>query len=188
MTNQQSLQQQILGDELLTREQVAELLDISPLSVARMVARGELPCLRYARRVRFRASDIRAWLNARMTYVYHGPTEEEKALVERQRTLHEACRCGHVAEKLAELLGNIPISSGQPDIDSQIAAPPVPAETVTDDLLSTKQVAEILGVAPVTLMRMLASGKLPAIKVGRRRLVRRADLVDWLKPRSGRHI
>lgn len=50
---------------LLTDRQVAELLAVSPDTVRRWAARGELPCIRLGRLLRFRPSDVDAWLRRR---------------------------------------------------------------------------------------------------------------------------
>jgi len=43
---------------LLTRAQVAERLGVSPRTVARLVACGQLPCVRIGRLARFRPVDV----------------------------------------------------------------------------------------------------------------------------------
>lgn len=48
---------------VLTREQVAELLEVSPRTVARLVKRGELPVLHIGRLPRFRRADVEAFLD-----------------------------------------------------------------------------------------------------------------------------
>jgi excisionase family DNA binding protein len=45
---------------LLTRAQVAERLGVSPRTVARLVACGQLPCVRIGRLARFRPVDVAA--------------------------------------------------------------------------------------------------------------------------------
>lgn len=37
---------------------------------------------------------------------------------------------------------------------------------VTDQLLNRKQVAQIFGVSPITIIRLQESGKLPAVRIG----------------------
>ncbi len=49
---------------LLTREEVGELLGISPRTVARLVARGELPVVRIGRLARYRGTDVTAVIEA----------------------------------------------------------------------------------------------------------------------------
>ena len=51
---------------LLTTREVAELLAVSPATILRRVAAGELPAFRLASNaLRFRADEIDAWLEAR---------------------------------------------------------------------------------------------------------------------------
>lgn len=50
---------------LLTLGEVAEILNVSPKTVRRLVARRGIPCVRLGRMVRFRPQDVFAWLNAR---------------------------------------------------------------------------------------------------------------------------
>jgi len=50
------------GRPLLTREQVAEELGVSPRTVARLVERGELACVRIGRLARFRPADLAAFV------------------------------------------------------------------------------------------------------------------------------
>jgi excisionase family DNA binding protein len=56
----------VLNDRLLTTRQVAEYLGVSPETVLRRYRAGELPGYPLASNVlRFRASAIEAWLDAR---------------------------------------------------------------------------------------------------------------------------
>ncbi len=52
-------------DQLLTIQQVAVYLNVSPRTVRRLVARRSLPCHRFGRVVRFNERDILRWLTAR---------------------------------------------------------------------------------------------------------------------------
>jgi excisionase family DNA binding protein len=47
-------------------------------------------------------------------------------------------------------------------------------------LLSLHEVADALGVSARTVARLTASGDLTSVRVGRRRLVRVADLADYV--------
>lgn len=49
---------------------------------------------------------------------------------------------------------------------------------------SVREVAERLGVSQRHVQRLIASGELPSVKFGRRRLIARFVVVDWL---AGRH-
>jgi excisionase family DNA binding protein len=51
---------------------------------------------------------------------------------------------------------------------------------------SLQEVAEKLGVSPRTLARLIASGELPSLTIGRRRLIRSAALEAWLEAREMR--
>jgi excisionase family DNA binding protein len=55
-----------MSDELLTPDDVAELLDVSPQTLAswRTTGRYELPFLRIGRLVRYRRSDIEEFLDS----------------------------------------------------------------------------------------------------------------------------
>jgi len=50
---------------LLTVEQVAACLAVSPKTVRRMAARQRIPCVRFGRALRFLPGDLLAWLSAR---------------------------------------------------------------------------------------------------------------------------
>lgn len=47
-----------LDDELLNTEQAAEILNMSVAAVRKAVERGQLPCVRLGRRVRFRRAEL----------------------------------------------------------------------------------------------------------------------------------
>lgn len=51
-------------EELLTVDEASRLLKIPALSLYRAVETGKVPHLKLGRRVRFRASDLRAWLDS----------------------------------------------------------------------------------------------------------------------------
>ena len=51
-------------DQLLTLQQVAEYLNVSPRTVRRLLLRG-LPSVRLGRLVRFRDQDVARWVEAR---------------------------------------------------------------------------------------------------------------------------
>ena len=48
----------ILDSELLTSDQAAGLLGMTPAAVRKAVERGQLPCVRLGRRLRFRRSEL----------------------------------------------------------------------------------------------------------------------------------
>ncbi len=64
MTNQDAVP---TGRELLTEAQAAEKIDVSPgtLSVWRSTGRYRLPFIKVGRKVRYRASDLDAWMASR---------------------------------------------------------------------------------------------------------------------------
>lgn len=78
------MQQQKLADlvqqpsELLDPDQAAELLRVKPgtLAIWRCTGRWSLPFLRVGRSVRYRRSDLEAWLSSRV----HGRTPNEISL------------------------------------------------------------------------------------------------------------
>lgn len=45
-----------------------------------------------------------------------------------------------------------------------------------DEFLTTAQVAELLGVQPAYVRRLIADGRIPSVKPGHDRLVRRSDV------------
>jgi excisionase family DNA binding protein len=51
---------------LLRDAEVAGILSVQPDTVRRWAARGELPCVRLGRLLRFRPADIDAWIGARV--------------------------------------------------------------------------------------------------------------------------
>jgi excisionase family DNA binding protein len=51
-------------DQLLTLQQVAAYLSVSPRTVRRLLLRG-LPSVRFGRLVRFREQDVARWVEAR---------------------------------------------------------------------------------------------------------------------------
>lgn len=52
-------------DQLLTIEQVAAYLNVSPHTVRRFAAQGSLPSVRFGRLVRFQERDVLRWVEAR---------------------------------------------------------------------------------------------------------------------------
>jgi excisionase family DNA binding protein len=54
------------------------------------------------------------------------------------------------------------------------------AEVATDDLLTRAEAARYLRVSDRTVSRLIRTGKLPALRIGRAVRVRHADLLDML--------
>ena len=54
-----------LGDHLWTVREVAQFLGLHEKTVYEWAARGDLPCFRVGNRLRFAASDVSRWLQAR---------------------------------------------------------------------------------------------------------------------------
>ncbi len=50
-----------------------------------------------------------------------------------------------------------------------------------DQLLTVAEVADLLRVSTMTVYRLIRSGDLPAVRVGRNYRVRRADLDEYLE-------
>lgn len=50
--------------KLLTVEQLAERLAVNPMTVRRMVNRGQLPAVRIGRAIRFKPADVDAFLES----------------------------------------------------------------------------------------------------------------------------
>ena len=63
MTN--APQDKDLGDHLWTVREVARFLGLHEKTVYEWAARGDLPCIRLGNRLRFAASDVSRWLQAR---------------------------------------------------------------------------------------------------------------------------
>ena len=82
---------------LLTREEVGERLAISPRTVARLVARGELPVVRIGRLARYRGTDVTAVI---------------EACLETERSLERAVATRN-DERLAGQRGVVTTSAGQ---------------------------------------------------------------------------
>ena len=60
-------------------------------------------------------------------------------------------------------------------------------ELKREDLLSTKDVAEILGVCPYTVRRYIKRGELRAIRLAPKRfLIWRPDLMEFLMAKRGK--
>lgn len=57
------------------------------------------------------------------------------------------------------------------------------ARALPDDLLTTREVAEAMRVSTMTVYRLIKSGELPAIRVGRHLRIRRRDLLAYLDAR-----
>lgn len=70
MSNQQtkSIQETIVQNELLDEKQAASVLSIKPgtLSVWRSTGRYSIPFVKVGRSVRYRLSDLNAWLESRV--------------------------------------------------------------------------------------------------------------------------
>ena len=53
--------------------------------------------------------------------------------------------------------------------------------TITDELLNRKQVAQLFGVSPITVIRLQEAGKLPVVKIGAGSVrYRRADIERFI--------
>jgi excisionase family DNA binding protein len=57
---------------------------------------------------------------------------------------------------------------------------------LTEPLLTTRQVAELLGLSPATVLRRWRDGSLPGYRLGSNVLrFRESDVYDWLEARRG---
>lgn len=63
--------------------------------------------------------------------------------------------------------------------EARAATPQAPA-VITDDLLTTSEVARYLRVSDRTVSRLIRTGKLPAARIGRAVRIRQSDLLDML--------
>jgi excisionase family DNA binding protein len=55
-----------------------------------------------------------------------------------------------------------------------------------EEYLSRRQVAQETGLSLVTIDRYIKSGELPVVQIGRRILIKRSSLDDWLSSRERR--
>ena len=67
----------------------------------------------------------------------------------------------------------------------------MPSVVIDDDppiepLLSVNATAAVLAVSTRHVKRLIVSGELPSLKIGRRRLVRRQDIVAFVEARAAR--
>jgi excisionase family DNA binding protein len=67
----------------------------------------------------------------------------------------------------------------KPEPVAHAAEPQTPA-VITDDLLTTSEVARYLRVSDRTVSRLIRKGQLPASRIGRAVRIRHADLLDML--------
>jgi excisionase family DNA binding protein len=51
--------------------------------------------------------------------------------------------------------------------------------------VSIREAAALLGISRSFLYELLAAGELPSVRIGRRRLIRPADIDDFLRSKSG---
>jgi putative molybdopterin biosynthesis protein len=51
-----------LTESFLTTRELADLLRVSEMTVRRLVQRGEIPCYRFGRRIRFLVDDVQAFM------------------------------------------------------------------------------------------------------------------------------
>lgn len=179
-----------LIEKLLSAKEVAEVLGVSEMTVKRLVDSGELPCYRFVRRQRFRAEDVRTWLQAQPTTAYRGPTTQEQMELEMTEALHASCRCEHVVQLLVALLAKSGARISLPSTPASAAAPetlgseeltPVQPAAPPPDLLTTKEAAAYLRVSELTIYRMLKNRRLPSVRNTRRHLIRRADLEELIR-------
>lgn len=63
------------SEALLSVMQVAHLLNVSRLTIYRLIERGALPVYRIARRLRFAKSDLQDYLAKSRTHIDYGPTK-----------------------------------------------------------------------------------------------------------------
>jgi excisionase family DNA binding protein len=54
---------------------------------------------------------------------------------------------------------------------------------VTESLLTARQIAELLGFAPGTIVDWAEAGKLPHFRIGGRLRFRESEIVEWLEQR-----
>lgn len=58
------------------------------------------------------------------------------------------------------------------------------AEALTNDYYTPKEVAELLKLSEGTIRRMIKLEELPAEKIGRQWIIRKADLEQFAKPKA----
>jgi excisionase family DNA binding protein len=60
-----SLNGAVVFENLVTREQLAEMLVLSPSFISKLMSEGRLPYIKIGKSVRFRVSEVMTWLQKR---------------------------------------------------------------------------------------------------------------------------
>ena len=59
-----------------------------------------------------------------------------------------------------------------------------PSDEFFDNLISVEELAVIFGLAPQTIRNWIALGKIPHVKIGRRRFFQKRSLQEWLNQKE----
>jgi len=54
---------------------------------------------------------------------------------------------------------------------------------IAEEILTTKETAELLRVSPITLRKLIHKDSLPAHKMGRKWVFLKTEIFDWIKNR-----
>ena len=54
---------------------------------------------------------------------------------------------------------------------------------IAEEILTTKETAQLLRVSPITLRKLIRDDSLPAHKMGRKWVFLKSELLDWIKNR-----
>ena len=104
-----------------------------------------------------------------------------RALSEHSRWLHRQGIAG--PPELLALIEGLAALSGH--ARTEVGAPPAPADDQPVRLIGEAEVARCLGLSPRTVRRLLASGDLPSVTVGRARRVHVDDLDRYIATLKG---
>ena len=64
-------------NDVMTVSEVAEYLRVNPQTVYRKAKAGEMPAVRIGRAIRFRRSELEAWMKGTSSILLHGVTSPQ---------------------------------------------------------------------------------------------------------------
>lgn len=158
-------------DELMTVAQVAELLKINQETVRNFIRAGTLAATRVGRNVRVRHADVEAMTGGVELLTV---AEVAEALKLNQQTIRNWIDQGRLP---AVRIGQRRVRIRRTDLDA--IGPKLPVEGSGDsvELLTVAEVADALRLNQQTIRNWIDDSRLPAIRIGQRRLrIRRTDL------------
>lgn len=54
---------------------------------------------------------------------------------------------------------------------------------IVDEILTTREIAKLLRVSPITIRKLIREDSLPAHKMGRKYVYLRTEIMEWIKNR-----